>query len=128
MMIMASVCMTIRVSGQYICGNDIRIIENVLSIPIESFCVVHQSKDCVLDGPVVPLFCVASRHSSKYKYHWDNIKGNVGLYGPVLYVMKSGTYRCTVENRHNGATCRSRSIRVVDDMIVNACMIDCIDL
>lgn len=90
----------------------------------ESFCVVHQSKDCVLDGPVMPLFCVASHHSSKYRYHWDNVKGNVGLYGPVLYVTKSGTYRCTVENKDNGAKCRSGSIHVADGMTkFSACMI-----
>ena len=93
-------------------------------IPAESFCVVHQSKDCVLDGPVMPLFCIASHHSSKYRYHWDNIKGNVGLYGPVLYVTKSGTYGCTVENKDNGAKCRSGSIRVADGMTkLSACMI-----
>ena len=52
------------------------------------------------------------------------MKGNVGLYGPVLYVTKSGMYRCTVENKDNGAKRRSGSIRVADGMTkLSACMI-----
>ena len=66
----------------------------------------------------MPLFCIASHHCSKYRYHWDNLKGNIGLFGPVVYVQKSGVYRCTVENRQSGAKCRSRSITVKDGIII----------
>ena len=84
----------------------------------ERFRVVHQSDKCILSGDVVPLFCVASGHSTTYKYCWSNSSGDVGMFGPVLFAAKPGLYRCTIENKLTDATCKSSNITVTGTTVI----------
>ena len=80
----------------------------------ESFCIVHQSptEHTLAIGEVVALFCVASQHSFRLKYTWDNMNGEVGINSPICFANKSGVYRCTVES--DGRKCYSKSIFITE--------------
>ena len=68
-------------------------------------------------GTVVPLFCIASHHSSSYTYKWDNLNGEVGMHSPILYANKPGVYRCTVDD-DLGHICYSKSISVTEGALL----------
>ncbi len=66
---------------------------------------------------MIPLFCIASGHSIAYTYNWSNTDGDVGIDSTVLYVARTGTYSCTVDNGIQ--QCRSHAITVVEGSIYN---------
>ena len=62
--------------------------------------MIHQSPPNVHlpEGEqAIPLYCVASTHSVAHSYGWE--KSGVALPGstPVLWVNKTGVYKCTVK-------------------------------
>ena len=81
--------------------------------------VTNQTEQAVIPAPGhVPLFCVASNHSLHYKYEWTSLTGVVGMNSPVYYANKPGIYRCTVTADRLDQTCLSRSINVIEGIVV----------
>ena len=62
--------------------------------------MVHQSPPNVYltEGEeAMSLYCVASTHSVAHSYQWENSGATLSGSTPVLWVNKTGVYKCTVK-------------------------------
>ena len=59
--------------------------------------VIHQSpRNVLLEGGMVPLYCVVSGHSLECNYSWSQGSEDVGVNSPVLWVNKRGMYKRSI--------------------------------
>ncbi len=71
---------------------------------------------CSAPGDVIPLYCIASGHSTTYTYDWSNTDGLVGVNSPVYYATRAGTYRCSVSD--GSRVCSSKAIVVPEGTLM----------
>ena len=81
------------------------------------FSIAHQSPSTVAmveGGEAVPLYCVASNHTSLHCYQCENTAGDLSVSTPVLWVNKADTYKCVVKESEDSSApeCYSAEICV----------------
>lgn len=90
--------------------------------------VVHQSDvKQLLHGKddIIPLYCIASRHSLSTLYEWDNVVGPIGVNSPVTYISEPGTYRCVVTDG-DGKVAYARDVVVTRGKCICVAQVDLI--
>ena len=80
--------------------------------------VVHQGDARVLlTPPFATIYCIASSHSHTFEYDWMFEEEPTGVSSPVIYVSRTGLYKCEVTS-DTGSICTSNNIEVFSGLFM----------